>query len=116
MLCDHLFDKTKEFMNKIEENFFSISSVTSGNIWLDIYHKNGGKGKVVKFLQIKYNIAPVETMCFGDSLNDRSMMKEAYYSMAMENADKELKEYCRYEIGSSEDQAALTLLEEMVTE
>jgi hypothetical protein len=115
MLCDHPLDEIKEFMKEIEGEFSGVSSVTSGDIWLDIYHKEGGKGEAVKFLQNKYNISPQETMCFGDSLNDRSMMQEAYYSVAMMNADQELKEHCRYEIGSSEDQAVLTLLEKIIT-
>lgn len=115
MFCDHPFDEIKQVMNEIEETFPGVASVTSGDEWLDVYHKDGGKGEAVKFLQEKYNISKEETMCFGDSLNDLSMMKEARYSMAMENADDELKAQCNYEIGNNEDQSVLTVLEEVLT-
>src|SRR5699024_8190579 len=112
----HPLDEIKESMKEMEGEFSGVSSVTSGDSWLDIYHTEGGKGEAVQFLQNRYDISPQETMCFGDSLNDRSMMQEGYYSVAMMNADQELKEHCRYEIGSSEDQAVLTLLEKIITE
>lgn len=67
-------------------------------------------------MQAKYRITTEETMCFGDSLNDVSMMQQALFSMAMDNADPELKTYCNYEIGSSEDQAVLDILEQVLTE
>lgn len=115
MLCDHSFDEMKQVMEEIEETFPGVASVTSGDEWLDVYHKDGGKGQAVKFLQEKHHISKEETMCFGDSLNDLSMMKVARYSMAMENADDELKAQCDYEIGNNEDQSVLAVLEEVLT-
>jgi hypothetical protein len=113
MLSEYPLAENKQVMIEIEEKFPGISSVTSGEEWLDVYHKDGGKGEAVKFLQEKYNISKEETMCFGDSLNDLSMMNEARYSVAMANADNELKEHCRYEIGTSEDQAVLKILKKI---
>ena len=114
MLSEHPLDENKQVMDQIEEDFPGVSSVTSGDEWLDIYHKDGGKGEAVKFLQDKYEISKEETMCFGDSLNDLSMMKEAKYSMAMKNADEDLKVHCSYEIGSNEEQSVLAILEEFI--
>lgn len=114
VLSEYPLEENKKVMEEIREKFPNVSSVTSGEEWLDIYHKDGGKGEAVKFLQEKYSITKDETMCFGDSLNDMSMMKEAHYSIAMENADDELKKHCHYEIGTSEDQAVLNILEQLI--
>lgn len=113
--CEHPFDEVKNVMNEIDEQFEGVTAVTSGEEWLDIYHKDGGKGAAVKFLQDRYNVSHEKTMCFGDSLNDRSMMKEAKYSIAMENADADLKNHCNYEIGTSEDQAVLEILDQFIS-
>lgn len=114
MYCEHPLGDIKQVMQTIEKTIPGVSSVTSGDQWLDVYHKDGGKGEAVKFLQNRYQIAEAETMCFGDSLNDLSMMQVAAYSVAMANADQELKNHCNYEIGTSADQAVLELLEELV--
>lgn len=114
--CEHPLEDIKKLMKEIEEKNPGVTAVTSGEEWLDIYHENGGKGEAVKFLQDRYRTSKEETMCFGDSLNDRTMMKEADYSVAMENADDDLKEHCRFEIGTSEDQAVLDLLEQLINE
>ena len=53
-------------------------------------------------------------MAFGDSLNDRSMMKEAKYSIAMQNSDPELLTDCCYQIGTNNEQAVIALLEQII--
>lgn len=114
--CTHPLYEIKAVMARIEQEYLDVSSVTSGEGWLDVYDKKGGKGEAVKFLQERYGITKEETMCFGDSLNDRSMMKEARYSIAMENADDDLKVTCNYEIGASNQQAVLKVLSQYIEE
>lgn len=116
ILSEHSLPEIKNVMKQIKVDFPDVSAVTSGEEWLDIYHRDGGKGAAVKFIQNKHNISQEETICFGDSLNDLSMMNEAKYSMAMKNADDELKEICNYEIGSNEQQSVLNILEELLTD
>ena len=55
-------------------------------------------------------------MAFGDSLNDMSMMQAVGYSIAMENADPELKRHCRYQVGSNEEQSVLSTIERYLSE
>ncbi len=105
-------DETKEFANYITEKFPSFDAVTSGGGWFDVFDINGGKGSAIVAFQEKYGILPEETIVFGDSSNDESMMGVAKYSVAVENADIQLKEIANYEIGSNEDQAVIEILEE----
>lgn len=112
LFCEHPLNDIKELMNHINNKFPMITSETSGDYMLDIYHEDGGKGSALSFLQNKYQISPEHTMSFGDSLNDKSMMEVSKYSMAMENSDPDFFKYCEYVIGTNEDQAVLEILEE----
>lgn len=114
ILSSKSLEETKEVLRQIEEEIKGLTSVTSGDGWLDAYSEDGGKGSAVSWLQEKYNISVDETIAFGDSLNDSSMMEFAKYSVTMKNADDEFKEYCHYEIGSNEDQAVINILEKFV--
>lgn len=104
--------ENKKLKQEISMRFENIAVVTSGGGWVDIYSEDGGKGAAIKYLQAKYAISKAETIAFGDSLNDESMMHEAAFSVAMNNADSDLKRVCRYEIGSNEEQAVLGILED----
>ena len=96
--------------------FPNLTAVTSGGGWLDFYHRDGGKGSAIHALQEKYQITHKETMVFGDSLNDASMVQYANYSIVMGNGDEELKKISNYEIGTNEDQAVLEILELLLKE
>lgn len=105
-------DETKEYAKYITDTYQSVDAVTSGGGWFDVFDINGGKGSAIEYFQEKYDILPEETMVFGDSLNDESMMDYAKYSVAVSNADESLKNIANYEIGSSEAQAVIEILEE----
>ncbi len=116
ILSSKSLEETKEVLRQIEEKIEGVTSVTSGDGWLDAYSAEGGKGAAVKWVQDENEISPEETIAFGDSLNDSSMMEFAKYSVAMENGDEEFKDYCDYEIGTNEEQAVLEVLEQFITD
>jgi Cof subfamily protein (haloacid dehalogenase superfamily) len=82
----------------------------SGNIWLDISHKQANKGRALHVLQERLNILPEETMVFGDYLNDVEMMQQAYFSFAMENAHPEVKAVSRFRAKSNDDNGVIEVL------
>ncbi|MCW6652996.1 Cof-type HAD-IIB family hydrolase [Aerococcaceae bacterium NML210727] len=111
---EHSLEDNKTMMQAMNTQFPAVRTVTSGEIWLDVYHRDGGKGSAIQFLQERYHISPSETMAFGDSLNDETMMLTVEYSVAMGNADADLARLCRYQIGTNEEQAVLDTLEQLV--
>lgn len=113
-LSEYGLEDNKELAALAKEDFPDIEAVTSGQGWTDFFHKDGGKGAAVADLQEKYEIEPEESMAFGDSMNDASMMTKVKYSIAVSNADEELKSLCNYEIGSNEDQSVFDILEEFL--
>lgn len=113
-LSEYGLQDNKELASLAKDRFPNLQAVTSGQGWTDFFHKEGGKGAAVSDLQEKYGVAPEESMAFGDSMNDASMMTKVKYSVAVNNADEELKSLCDYEIGSNEDQSVFDILEEFL--
>ncbi|MGY3723983.1 hypothetical protein SAMN05421767_1338 [Granulicatella balaenopterae] len=109
-------EQNKQLAHELKTTYSGVTSVTSADEWVDVYHKDGGKGAAVTYLQHKYHISPEETIAFGDSLNDLPMMQAVIHSVAMSNADDALKAHCRYQIGSNEEQAVITTLEQLLKE
>lgn len=108
-----ILEETKQFAKKVMQQFSELSAVTSGERWMDVFQAGGGKGAAITYLQEKYSISPEECIAFGDSLNDLSMMKVVGHSVAMSNADEQLKQICRYEIGTNNEQSVLDILEKV---
>lgn len=113
-MSEHAIEVNKSVANQIVANFPEVAAVTSGEKWVDVYVHDGGKGTGLQFLLNKYQIHADDCMAFGDSLNDYTMMQLVKYSMAMGNADLELANICHYQIGTNEDGAVVSLLEELL--
>lgn len=107
---EHSLAQSKTLVRIANQRYEDISAVTSGDSWLDFYHIDGGKGSAIQYLQAKYEITPEETIVFGDSLNDASMMEHAHYNVAMGNADADLVVDCHYQIGTNNDQSVIAIL------
>jgi len=58
---------------------------TSKPYFLEVLPSNCGKGEALMWLSGRLGIAQEETMGFGDSMNDESMIRLAKYGVAMSN-------------------------------
>lgn len=104
----------KTTVKHVMDTIPGIEAVTSGDGWMDAMHVDGGKGASIRYLEEYLRINTDKAMAFGDSLNDRSMMEVVGYSMAMGNADPDLLPVTKYQVGTNQDQAVLSVLEEML--
>ncbi|MDW2797138.1 HAD family hydrolase [Clostridium boliviensis] len=82
----------------------------SGDMWMDCMRPGVNKGEAVKILQESLSIKPEETMAFGDQLNDIEMLNQAYYSFAVGNARKEVKQAARFQSDTNLNQGVLKIL------
>ena len=57
---------------------------------------NTGKGEALEWLSRRLGIPRENTMAFGDSMNDESMIRYAGNSVAMVNGRDEIKNLARY--------------------
>ena len=95
-----------EFENRFnEENTLTI--VSSGKNLIDIMPDNTTKGNGIKVLAEKLGIPVSEIAAFGDSLNDETMLRAAGFSVAMGNAEEEIKELCDF-VTKTNDEFGIT--------
>jgi hydroxymethylpyrimidine pyrophosphatase-like HAD family hydrolase len=68
-----------------------VSATSSQTYYLDVTHPDANKGSVVEFLSAKFDIAPSEIATIGDMQNDILMFARSGFSIAMGNADSEVR-------------------------
>lgn len=114
------FSKDESLLVDIYKRFEQIKGITvttSGRHNIEITHRHAKKGNALKRYTEKRGISLDETMALGDNYNDLSMLELVGHSVAMGNAEKEIKDACRYVTGlNTEDGVAKAIykaLEEM---
>lgn len=93
-----LLDPIKDELYRTVPNL-AITASSKRN--LEINHKGAQKGIAVSQLAKQLGIKSDEVMTLGDNINDISMLKWAKYSVAMGNAEPEVKEVANYETSSN---------------
>ena len=94
--------QTKSNLIKSIEEILALGNIELTNTNINAQKENGyyfcdfniegvSKGRAIKELMSKLKIKEEETICFGDSMNDHSMIEASKYFVALKNADKELK-------------------------
>lgn len=113
-VCD--LDISKDNSFKVLNPLFSkdVTVVVSGKYWVDVNNLNVSKGAALKEIQVNDNIKYDETMVFGDFYNDISMLKEAYYSYVMENANDDMKQYGNFIAPSNNDHGVIKIINELL--
>ena len=82
----------------------------SGTHWIDFIPQGINKGSALARLQESLGITIHETIAFGDQANDIEMLKQAYFSHAMENAGCTVKNAARFTCDSVENNGVLKVL------
>ena len=91
-------------------------AVISGSHWVDFIPLNINKGTSVSKLQELLGVTIHETLAFGDQVNDIEMLKQAYYSFAVDNASSTVKKAARFTCDSCADQGVLKTLNQIFSE
>ncbi len=95
----------------LREEFSDRLKITiAGDMWMDCMKPGINKGQAVKLLQDSLGMKPEETMVFGDQLNDIEMLHQAYYSYAVGNARKEVKDAARFQADLNVNDGVLKIL------
>lgn len=88
--------KNREKLRNILSEYKCLEYVTGGANNIEITAKSATKGKCISCLSEITGIAITETAAIGDTENDISMLKTAGISIAMLNADPEVKSICKF--------------------
>lgn len=93
--------------------YFQQDIEMPGYYWLQIYHENSDKGKMVETLAERLGFPLAKVVAFGDYLNDLEMFKIAGRSIAVANALPEVRSAAHQVIGSHEQGAVIEYLESL---
>lgn len=97
--------KGRELLDPLKEELHRsvprLAITASSKRNLEINHEGAQKGIAVAQLAKQLGIKANEVMTLGDNINDLSMLKWAKYSVAMANAEPEVKEVARFETSSN---------------
>ncbi len=93
--------------------YFAEDIAMPGYYWLQIFHHQANKGRMVEALADHMNIPLSHVVVFGDYLNDLDMFKIAGRAIAMGNALPEVKAAAHQIIGSNESGAVIEYLESL---
>ena len=91
-------------------------AVISGTHWIDFITKDTNKGSSLSKLQEALGITIHETVAFGDQINDIEMLKQAYYSFAVENANPTVKNAARFTCDSCKNDGVIKTLKQLFIE
>jgi Cof subfamily protein (haloacid dehalogenase superfamily) len=91
--------------------YFAEDVSMKGYYWLQTFHQNANKGRMVKHLVDHLGWSLEKTVVFGDYVNDLDMFKVAGRSVAMSNALPEVKQAAHEVIGSNQNGAVIDYLE-----
>ena len=101
---EEFFNEFEKIINKYSSDIFYrnwgvyYNEALDMNVYsIEMHSANASKGLALRYLKKYYNIDEDKTLSFGDQLNDISMIKEAYYGVAMINAVGELKSITNYQ-------------------
>lgn len=78
------------------EQYPELDVTSSGADNLEVTSVRAQKGLALEHYAINQGITMEDIACIGDSLNDRSMLRMARYSFAMDNAPQSIKDMARY--------------------
>ncbi|MGI6424633.1 MAG: HAD family hydrolase [Tepidanaerobacteraceae bacterium] len=112
-----IIDDDKSMIEKLNNDVNtdnSLTIVSSGETLIDIMNKGISKGDAVSALSNYLNIDLKETVVLGDNHNDLSMFNVAGLSIAVDNAEKLLKQAADYITLSNDESGVSHALYEFV--
>lgn len=97
------FNKSKlDIGRNLFKNHEDLSMVVSNEYNFEMVNVNASKGNCLECLAKHLNIPLKDVVAIGDNYNDISMFKKAGTSIAMGNADDDIKRICNY-VSTSND-------------
>ena len=91
-----------------------VSATSSQTYYLDVTNLDANKGKVVEFLAATYGIEPTQIATIGDMANDVLMFEKSGLSIAMGNANDEVRGKSSFTTSSNGDNGFSRAIEEFI--
>lgn len=99
---------------KIRAELPHLQVTNSGPLNIEIISADAGKGAALAAMAKHLGLERENVMAIGDAHNDLSMLDYAYHSVAMANADDEIKRICRYVTKSNDECGVAYMIEQVL--
>ena len=119
-----IVERDVEKLDKLKEEVLNNETIQVKNsmyftndgddIWLTIGNLNSNKGSALVTLADYLNIPIENTIAIGNDYNDIPMLKEAGFSVCVDNALDEVKEYADYITSSNDSDGVAEILEKVL--
>nr|WP_232345396.1 Cof-type HAD-IIB family hydrolase [Paenactinomyces guangxiensis] len=106
-------EKLAEARTKVSGLEGIVLTASAGNN-IEINHREAQKGIALERLAQQHRIPAGQTMAIGDNRNDLSMLKIAGVSVAMGNADQEVREVCDYVTQTNDEDGVAKAIEKFI--
>lgn len=101
-------EKLQILMKKLKEDFGERAVLfTSKPFFLELLPPNCGKGEAISWLCNHLGLSMENAMCFGDGMNDESMMRKCGFSVCMKNGEPYIKEVAKFVTEYTNDQSGV---------
>jgi Cof subfamily protein (haloacid dehalogenase superfamily) len=74
-----------------------------GKYFMDVMKRGTNKGTALQNIMNYFSLTPGECAACGDNSNDIEMLQTVFYSIAVQNARKEVRDVCRYVTDSNNE-------------
>jgi Cof subfamily protein (haloacid dehalogenase superfamily) len=98
----------------VQQLDFPISAARSQPYYLDVTHRDANKGAVVQHLSGALSVPPEQIATIGDMPNDVGMFEVSGLSIAMGNADPEVRRSAHHVTTSNSEEGFATAVREIV--
>jgi len=92
----------------------SVSATNSQSYYLDITNPQANKGSVVDYLSSKFGVPASDIATIGDAQNDVAMFERAGLSIAMGNAEDDVKGFADKVTSSNDDEGFARAVEQFI--
>jgi len=104
----------EEMKKRIRAALPHLQVTNSGTFNIEIIPRDAGKGAALAAMATYLGLERENVMAVGDANNDLSMLEYAVHSVAMANADEEIKRVCRYETKSNDECGVAWIIERVL--
>jgi Cof subfamily protein (haloacid dehalogenase superfamily) len=95
-------------------NYPGMSMTIAGRDIFEMIHPSVSKGNALDHLAAHLNVSLNDIMAIGDNFNDISMLKKVGISVAVANAEEEVKHICKYVSLSNDDNGVAHIIQKML--
>ena len=95
-------------------NYDGMSMTIAGNNIFEMIHPSVSKGNALEYLTTHVGVSLHDVMAVGDNYNDISMLEKVGASVAVGNAEEEVKKICKYQSLSNDERGVAHIVHKML--